>query len=62
VTIANSLFILEIHHKGQIKNLEQRFKERYGAEENWNYQVFEEFDKEKTHLKEKRAEDLSKKM
>ena len=60
VTIVNSLFILETHHKEQIKNLEKRFKERHGAEKNWNDQVFEEFDKEATPLREKRAEDLSK--
>ena len=60
VTIVNSLFILEMHHKEQMKNLEKRFKERQGAEKNWNDQVFEEFDKEKTPLREKRAEDLSK--
>ena len=60
VTIVNSLFILEMHHKEQMKNLEKKFKEKYGVEENWNDQVFEEFDKEKTPFREKRAEDLSK--
>jgi len=60
VTIVNSLFILETHHKEQMKNMEKKFKERHGTEENWNDQVFEEFDKEKTPLREKRAEDLSK--
>jgi hypothetical protein len=60
VTIVNSLFILEMHHKEQIKNLEKRFRERHGGKENWNDQVFEEFDKEETPLREKRAEDLSK--
>ncbi|MDH3764843.1 MAG: hypothetical protein OER82_03430 [Nitrosopumilus sp.] len=48
VTIVNSLFILEMHHKEQIENLGKRFKERHGAEENWNDQVFEELDKERT--------------
>jgi len=60
VTIVNSLFILEMHHKEQIKNLEKRFKERHDAGKNWNDQVFEEFDKEKTPIREKRAKDLSK--
>ena len=60
VTIVNALFILEMHHKEQIKNLEKRFKEKHGAKENWNDQIFEIFDKEKTPLIEKRAEDLSK--
>ena len=60
VTIVNSLFILEAHHKEQMKNLRKRFKEIHGAEKNWNDQVFEEFDRETTLLREKRAEDLSK--
>ncbi len=60
VTNVNSLFILEMHHKEQLKNLEKKFKERHGVKENWNDQVFEEWDKEKIPLREKHAETLSK--
>ena len=60
VTIVNSLSILGMHHDEQMKNLEKRFKEKHGTKENWTDQIFEEFSKEKTPLREKRAEDLSK--
>jgi len=60
VTIVDSLFILEMHYKEQLKILEKRFKERYGVKENWNEQIFEELDKEKTPLREKHAKILSK--
>jgi hypothetical protein len=59
VSITTSLFILETHYKEQLKTLEKRFKERHGTKENWNDQVFEEWDKEKTPLREKHAETLS---
>ena len=60
VAIVNSLSILEMHHKEQMKNLEKRFKEKHGTKENWTDQILEELAKEKIPLKEKRAEDLSK--
>ena len=60
VTIVNSLYILEMHYKEQLKILEKRFKERYDVKENWNEQIFEKLDKEKTPLREKHAITLSK--
>jgi len=60
VTIVDSLFILEMHYKEQLKTLEKRFKERHGTKENWDDQVFEEWNKEKTPISEKHAENLSK--
>jgi len=60
VTIVDSLFILEMHYKEELKILEKRFKERYGVKENWNEQIFEELDKEKTPLREKHTKTLSK--
>ena len=60
VTIVNSLSILGMHHKEQMKNMEKRFREKHGTKENWTDQIFEELDKEKIPLREKRAEDLSK--
>lgn len=59
VTTVNSLFILETYHKEQLKNLKKKFKERHGAKEKWSDKVFEEWDKENTPLREKRAKDLS---
>ena len=60
VTNVNALFILESYYKEQLGELKKKFKDKYGAKENWNEQVFEELDKETIPLKEKHAEKLSK--
>ncbi len=49
VTIVNSLSILEMYHKEQMKNLEKRFKEKHGTEENWTIKYLKNWIKRKHH-------------
>ena len=53
VVIVNSLFILYMHNNDELRRLEKKFKEKYGAKERWREEVFEEFDKEKIPVTEK---------
>ena len=49
-----------IYFRNASQRTDKKPREKHGAEKNWNGQVFEEFDKEATPFREKRAEDLSK--
>jgi len=53
VGIVNSLFILYMHNNNELRKLENKFKEKYGAKEKWREEVFEELDKERIPMTEK---------
>ncbi len=59
VTNIQSLYILHIHSDSEKSLIKKRFNEKYGSQEKWNDEIFEEYNKEQIKNEEKIAESYS---